>query len=49
MNCDQPTEILIDYLQDLICELKDPEQVGVLVDVMLRLRSERASCFQVKA
>jgi hypothetical protein len=47
MNCDQPTEALIDYLQDLICTIKDPQQVGVLVEVMLRLHSERASGFHL--
>jgi hypothetical protein len=38
VDCDQPTEVLIDYLQDLICATKDPKQVGVLVEVMLRLQ-----------
>ena len=38
MNCDQPREVLIDYLQDLICATKDPKQVGVLVEVMIRLQ-----------
>jgi hypothetical protein len=38
VDCDQPTEVLIDYLQDLICATKDPKEVGVLVEVMLRLQ-----------
>jgi hypothetical protein len=34
----QSTEVLTDYLQDLICAIRDPKQVWVLVGVVLGLQ-----------
>jgi hypothetical protein len=39
VDCDEPAEALIAYLEDLVATIKDPNQVGVVVDVLFQLRS----------